>query len=445
MKKWLFLFTVLYCLSLCGCGNGAAGKEPTEPAHTHTFEDWRVTGMPTCKYEGVERRACTECKFEEVRKTEKKPHTYADGSSICKVCRYVDIHTDKAVVEMGNVASYEEGSVANHVWDVHIWDGKIYRGAGDYDKNSGDTTFMTFNLAEGRWETTGTATDEAIHRYVEIDGKLYAPGIDSRDTSGWDLGNYYVLENDKWQKVRNVPNGLHCFDMIGFDGKMYMGVGTEVLENTVAVSSDNGNSWSYLPLYGANGAKFDTSAYELSRTYAFAEYNGTLYALLQFKKTGATAYDMFVFRYDDGKMVYAAENTINARVSRNYWQSAFEWKGKCFITANGLYAVTDFAKPDTHKKIELPNGALVSDAILYNDEIYVLSCLFQEDLTCKTMIYKSATGEEGSFTEVVSFDYGARPYAFDYDGTYFYVGTGGVLSVEHSGKAGMMLRVKPNA
>ena len=435
MKKLTVLLAAALCLTLLGCSK--------EPQHQHTFATWRTTTAATCKKEGIQRRTCSECQFEESRAIEKAPHTYLKNSHICKNCKYVKFDNNAPVVELGNIATYEKGNTANYVWDVHIWDGKVYRGAGDYDKNSGDTNFMVFNIAESRWENAGTATDEAIHRFVEIGGKLYAPGIDSRDSGGWDLGNYYVLEDGKWQKVRNVPNGLHCFDMIGFDGKIYLGVGTETVEDTVAVSSDAGKTWSYLPLHSADGATFDTSAYEWSRTYAFAEYNGTFYALLQFKKTGATAYDMLVFRYDDGKMVYEAESTINARVSRNYWQSAFAWKDKCFITGNGLYAVTDFAKPDTHKKIELPKGEMVSDAILYNNEMYVLSCLFNEDKTCKTVIYKSATGEEGSFTEVASFDYGARPYSFDFDGTYFYVGTGGVLSAEYSGKAGMLLRVKP--
>jgi len=275
MKKLSLLLAALLCLTLLGCGN-------PEPAHQHTFEDWRTTTAATCKKEGIQRRTCSECGFEESRSIEKKPHTFKENSNICKSCRYVELDSSATVVEMGNATSYPADSVANYVWDVKLFNGNIYRGAGDYDKNSGDTDFLVFNMAESRWENAGTATDEAIHRYVEIGGKLYAPGIDSRDSGGWDLGNYYVLEDSKWQKVRNVPNGIHCFDMIGFDGKIFMGVGTEAVADTVAVSSDNGESWSYLPLHNANGSAFDTSAYEWSRTYAFAEYNGTFYALLQF-------------------------------------------------------------------------------------------------------------------------------------------------------------------
>lgn len=441
MKKRFSLIAALLCLILWGCG----GAQNEEPAHQHTFEEWRMFRVPSCRQEGLELRTCTECKYEETRSIEKRPHTYSSGRNICNACRYVNMDENVTVVEMGNTAPYEPGNIANYVWDVRIWDGKIYRGAGDYDKNSGDTPFIFFDLESCRWLALDTATDEAIHRFVEIDGKLYAPGIDSRDSGGWDMGNYYVLENDRWQKVRNVPDGIHCFDMIGFDGKMFIGVGTGDSQRVIGVSSDKGQTWNYLPMY-KDGQLLDASTHDQgwSRCYEFAEFGGKLYAMVYFGlKAGGSTREIFV--YEDGKMVYCGDGRFGGRVSRNYWQSKFEFNGKCFLTGNGLYAVTDFAKPETHKKIEMPNKEMVSDAIVYNNEMYVLSCLFNEDYTIKTVIYKSATGEEGSFTEVVSYDYGARPYSFDFDGSYFYIGTGGVLSTEYNNKAGMMLRVNPAA
>lgn len=446
MKKFTFVLVVLLCLSLWGCAkendSSAASQEST--GHQHIFEDWHLSRVATCKYEGVETRKCTECGFEEERATPKEPHSFRNNTKICKVCQYVDLSGDETVVEMGNMTiyAYDYGSVATYAWDVMVWDGVIFRGAGDYDKNSGDTSFWTFDLAEGRWSSTGTATDEAIHRFVEIDGKLYAPGIDSRDGNGWDLGNYYVLEDGKWQKVRNVPQGIHCFDMIGHDGKMFIGTGTGESQKVVAVSTDKGESWTYLPMY-KDGGLMDVSGHDQgwSRCYEFVEFGGKLYAMVSFKE--ADGYVREIFVYEGDKMVYVADCPFSGRVSRNYWQSKFEFNGKCYITANGLYAITDFAKPETHKKIEMPNKEMVSDAIIYNNEIYVLSCLFNENDTVETVIYKSATGEEGSFTEVVRFNYGARSYSFDYDGTYFYVGTGMALSTDYNNQVGMLLRVKP--
>ena len=69
----------------------------------------------------------------------------------------------------------------------------------------------------------------------------------------------------------------------------------------------------------------------------------------------------------------------------------------------------------------------------------------RQDSTTKlyhTVIYKSTTGEKGSFTEVASYDYGGFPMCFDYDGEHFYVGTG--LNAIDDSKLGMVLRVKPN-
>ena len=111
-----------------------------------------------------------------------------------------------------------------------------------------------------------------------------------------------------------------------------------------------------------------------------------------------------------------------------------------------LFAITDFSDPGTWKKIAMPNNEAVRDAFLWDGTMYVLAsstnrnaAQFKESY--KTVIYKSTTGEAGSFEEVLSFDYAATPLSFDYDGEYFYIGTG--TSVDKT-KTGMVLRVKAN-
>ena len=68
---------------------------------------------------------------------------------------------------------------------------------------------------------------------------------------------------------------------------------------------------------------------------------------------------------------------------------------------------------------------------------------YKEDMSCSVVIYKSEAGEEGSFTEVTSFDYAGMPISFDFDGDHFYVGIGSNFA--DSSKTGMVLRVKPNS
>lgn len=431
MKKWLIITMVLLCLTLWGCSK--------EPPHEHTFSEWAVTEQASCTQEGTEKRLCADCGAEENRPVPKLPHTYA-ADNVCDVCWYVDFAQDGAFVELGNVYSYPAGDSANSVWSVKIWNGKIFRGAGNYNNNSGNTPFLAYDIESQRRVSMGVATDEAIQRFIEIDGTLYAPGIDS--TESWNYGNFYVLNGETWQKMQTLPNGLHNFDMIAFDGKIFAGLGTENVRNTVAVSQDKGESFTFVPMY-RDGALLDVSDYEYSRTYAFVEYSGRLYALVTFKKMNAQDYDRFVFRYENGNMVYqsAVENGMSGKTGENYWQGRVEWNGICYLNSVLLHAVTDFSKPETHRTIPMPNNEVVADILLYDDELYVLSFAFNADLTSKAVIYKSATGEEGSFTEVVSFNYSSRPLSFDFDGDYFYVGTG--TSWAEPSKSGMLLRVSP--
>lgn len=495
MKKWLLVFTVLYCLSLWGCGNKTAGngettdatgdsqsadatettfffdEDPTketigEPendppkttegkqedstaakptTHQHSFGMWIPQSNSTCAEEGLEKRTCKTCKADETRPIAKKPHTYKAGNNYyCSTCMTVNFESNASVIEMGTIAGFSSGNIANYIWDVHIFDGKAYVGSGDYDKNAGEVRFNAFNLETNAWEKMQDTTDMAIHTFVEIGGKLYAPGIDSTDSDGWAWGNYYVLENGKWVKHRNIPNGIHCFDMIGFDNKIFMAMGGNNEQQMIAVSSDGGKTFSHLPIYrGSN--PLNPSGYDPKwfRGYDFVEYKGNLYALLTYRLTSNGIYAKDIYRYDGDKMVYVGRDNFSGRVGRNYWQAAFEWKDTCYIAAKGLFAITDFSSTTNNKQaIAMPGGEIVSDAILHNDTMYTLGYTENADGSYQVVIYKSTTGAAGSFTQVASFKYEGIPYSFDFDGSYFYVGIG-QPSANDTSKAGMLLRVKP--
>lgn len=356
----------------------------------------------------------------------------------------VNFESNASVIEMGTIAGFSSGNIANYIWDVHIFDGKAYIGSGDYDKNAGEVRFNAFNLKTNAWEKMENTTDMAIHAFVEIGGKLYAPGIDSTDSDGWAWGNYYVLENGKWVKHRNIPNGIHCFDMIGFDNKIFMAMGGNNEQQMIAVSSDGGKTFSHLPIYrGSN--PLNPSGYDPKwfRGYDFVEYKGNLYALLTYRLTSNGIYAKDIYRYDGDKMVYVGRDNFSGRVGRNYWQAAFEWKGTCYIAAKGLFAITDFSSTTNNKQaIAMPGGEIVSDAILHKDTMYTLGYKENADNSYQVVIYKSTTGAAGSFTQVASFKYEGIPYSFDFDGSYFYVGIG-QPSANDASKAGMLLRVKP--
>ena len=441
MQKIFAIVLALSCsLSLFGCK-----KEPAEPAHQHSFGEWFLQAAARCNGEGREERRC-ECGFTESRTLPATPHDLNE-QNVCRNCRRVEFDTDAKVVELGVVcdAWYGSANLANYVWDMKVWNGKVYRGAGDYDKNSGDTVIMAYDIANQRWDNTGTVADEAVHSFIEIGGTLCTPGIDPR--SGWSLGNYYMLQEDgKWKQVRNLPNGVHCFDMIEHDGRIYAGLGTEVKGQTVAVSEDGGKTFKFMPMF-KDGYTMNLSSYKSSRTYEFVKYNNTVYALVRFAL--GFGGEWAVFRCEDGKLFYEANgfNLLGASASRKYFGGEFEFGGACYIASGALTVVTDFSDPENWKKIPMPGGETVVDAFLWDGEIYTLATAQNRNPhnhnvdSYKTVIYKSSTGLEGSFTEVLSFDYTAIAMSFDYDGTYFYIGTG--ASVDKA-KTGMVLRVNPD-
>ena len=131
------LLAAVMCLSLWGCKQPA---EPvvTEPKCDHQMGDWLVKRQATCIKEGREERICNICYETESRSIPMIAHNL-DKYNVCRKCYFVEFDPDADVVELGILSSryYGPASLANTAWDVKVWDGKVYRGAGDYGENTG--------------------------------------------------------------------------------------------------------------------------------------------------------------------------------------------------------------------------------------------------------------------------------------------------------------------
>lgn len=152
-----------------------------------------------------------------------------------------------------------------------------------------------------------------------------------------------------------------------------------------------------------------------------------------------------IYRYEDGKMHYTAEGKTlldGREFTRKYFGGSFELNGTSYLTARRLYAIQDFSDPSTWTSISMHNSGKVSDAILRDGVIYVLSSRQNKDKTYHTIIYRSTTGLAGSFEEFATYDYSGFPLSIDYDETHFYVGTSS--NTLDKSKIEMVLRVKPN-
>ena len=149
-----------------------------------------------------------------------------------------------------------KATYARNVWDMQLFNGRIYIGYGNSSNmqpspNAGPIPVISYDPASKQFINEFTVDEEQINIFKILNGKLYIPGHDARDD--WSYGNFYVLNGDKWQKIRSVPNASHVFDLDYFKGNLYSVNGTEGNNSIeqVMVSKDMGLTWeTQLPASG---------------------------------------------------------------------------------------------------------------------------------------------------------------------------------------------------
>jgi len=395
---------------------------------------------PTCDEEGEYRINCTLC--DEMLESKPIPtteHFFRFG--VCGTCYAVNMEEKDGIADLGiaTIPNYGQNAYANDAWDLAIRDGILYRGGGDYSANTGPTTIWALNLATNRWFPSGVAQDEAVHRFVDLNGVITAMGTDA--TESWAYGNFYQLKDGKWEKFRTIDGGVHVYDMAAFEGKLFAGIGTDKGWYPLSVSTDGGKTFASVPFY-KDGEQIHISDYDYSRIYELLVCNNKLYAVTTLVRGGSSHY---LFRYNEGKMEYVRDAYAFFSIggaSYNYINGEFDLNGVSYFGGSrGLFGVTDFSKSNGFWKIAMPNDEIVADCLLDNGTAYVLCYKYNGSTakTYKTVIYKSTTMENGSFEVVKSFDYPVCALSFVKDGEFLYTSMG---SRGQSEKNGTVLRIR---
>ncbi|MFO8007281.1 MAG: sugar-binding protein [Candidatus Brocadiia bacterium] len=134
---------------------------------------------------------------------------------------------------------------ARSIWDLQLYEGRIYTGCGDWNRNQGPVDILSFGPPEGEHEELTfqrefTIDGESVEAMRVLEGRLVVPDIDPRDP--WELGNLYIKHEGEWVKRRTVPNGIHSFDVAYRDGRLHVATGTESGAALYA-SEDWGQTW----------------------------------------------------------------------------------------------------------------------------------------------------------------------------------------------------------
>jgi hypothetical protein len=190
-------------------------------------------------------------------------------------------------------------SFSRNVWDLQVVQDRVLIASGDAWKNSG-TNIQKIEVVSYSSNNFFTkefmVDDEQIHRFVVSGEKVLIPGFDPLED--WSLGNFYTLETrclapvPCWSKSRTVPFGVHSYDLIEFENKLFITIGGYDSETKPGLleSSDAGLTWQSVTapeLLGLVFTRFFVFGDELfavqqvrvdSSTTALAKYNNGVFS-----------------------------------------------------------------------------------------------------------------------------------------------------------------------
>ncbi len=168
---------------------------------------------------------------------------------------------------------------ARKINDLKLMLNKLYIGYGDYGINTGPTEIISYDVRNGRQMTEFVADDEAIMKYCLADSVLMVPGADA--TEDWTFGNIYIRQKNDWVKHRNIPKGLHVFDICSYKGNLFVSTGSAInfddnnqpAMGCIFSSKDKSKSWDLV-------YTTPSDAYSVYRVNELIEFKGLLYAFI---------------------------------------------------------------------------------------------------------------------------------------------------------------------
>ncbi|MEL7417240.1 MAG: hypothetical protein AAGK10_01470 [Cyanobacteria bacterium J06555_3] len=366
-----------------------------------------------------------------------------------------------AAVRLGNpLASDGKQGRALNVWDLQVFDGKIYLGGGDTSKNAGPINVWAYDPVSESFNSETTVSEEAILQYKVIENQLYIPAADPR---GNDNSKFYRrLAGGEWEKFADQNLKLaHVRDLIKVNNQLLL-VGNsrpavaaeDVIQGAVITDAsqvgfrpvqvdnlpDTGNvsflgfDWFFSvfayqdKIFAPNSFLRDTGGYPGSiavydpQTEKLAlDFNLSSDEFIpqanidpQKGKYGVdTIYQIWQPLVYQDHLIYTARSFSNAVNQRKAYQLYF----------NSLGAYRKSGLGASPQEITLPHQAIGEDLLLIEDELHILANQKQGN---KFMIHVFKTDQpaEDNWQTVLSFSSHNKARSFEYLEGAFYFGLG---------------------
>lgn len=360
--------------------------------------------------------------------------TVACTSNEGTIVSTVSSDVSSSIIRLGNPLEkkYSSGEAvySRNIWDMQLFDGKIFLGAGNSSnqgpsQNSGPVPIIAFNLTKNQFDWEEVIADEQIDLYKVMDGNLYVPGHDA--TQNWEWGNFYqrTLEG-KWTMYRNVPNALHLYDLMFKDGKLFAGIG--LYEGAaVGITEDMGKHWKIIPL-------------GKSRVYSLLPVGDKLLALKKFKRTNKTYFSVaqylsdgtFSARFDISmrKMfpetaftnTYARTVRILPVGDKTLYIGGYKYNDHQALPF-GLYLASFEENHFKTQRVKLKKGLKPRDIIIRGKHLYLLA---EEEKNNGAIMRIFETSKQNllEWKEIFHFNYPTFARSFERTENAFYFGMG---------------------
>lgn len=314
--------------------------------------------------------------------------------------------------------------VGDNLWEMYEYEDKLFFGTGDGNQNTGPTTVWAYDLSTKEFFESGVLDEEVVNRFLTIDGKLVAPGIDP--TQKQNICNYNYYENGQWHKDRNITQTQHCLDIIKYKDHMLYGVDAEVSYHPVFMSTDGGETYERLWFY--KDGKRVTKNLSTARVYDFFELNGSLYAILTTNDSTKRYVESYIYDYEGKKFDFLSDLSdqlsIRPYINFKLFGSKLIVNDTVYIATPEGYYTTDmkaFHKIDTGKRV-------LFDYTTDGEKIYALCSRVYSDGSCETSVMAKDINSNSGFENLFYFKSEYYCVSFVKKGSTFYFGTSDVMS-----------------
>jgi hypothetical protein len=320
---------------------------------------------------------------------------------------------------------------ARNIWDMQLFDGKIYLGAGNSSnegpaQNAGRVPLHCLDVETESFINEYEVAEEQIERFKVFNDILYIPGHDA--TQAWDFGNFYRYESDEWEKIRTIPEALHVYDLLIHDEKIIT-CGSVIGNSSVFISSDDGQTW-------------NTYTLESGRVYSLFSLGVYIFAMLEFNSEKADWRGLYRWSEETGKFKrldkYNASHifpetqleTINIKMEKqvNIGESIYYIGSYSHNDHQGIpfaaYKMSIEQSGDLQiSKVELPEQVTPRDLVYSEDALYLLATTSTEENYLIT-VYKIDTPGENEAEPLFYFSYNTFARSFEKQKNKFYFGMG---------------------